>query len=320
MQISRRTFNGLAVASILGAGMARAESSEPPFRIGIVGSDNSHAIRFAELCNKTDSAGRRIEGAAVTHLWGVEDARNAEVAEAGAIPHVVEKAIDMIGHVDGIICVRRHGSHHLEDARPFLEAGLPVFVDKPLAASIEDAAALITLAQEKNLGFSSFSTLRYAAPNQAFVAQLEERAGQVHGGSVAGPCDPDSEYDGIFFYAIHSVEMMHAVFGFGVEAVTVTVAPNALIVVCTYPDGKTVTLELYRQIRGFHVTCYGSKATLYHEVDTGAAYYDGMQHIVRILQEGDWPLSPAELLEPVQILSAIQAGMETPGTAIPIHT
>lgn len=319
MTMTRRHFNTLAVAAVAGAASFRSVAEDQPFRIGIVGSDNSHSMRFAELCNKSDSAGRKIAGAAVTHLWGVDAARNQEVAEVGGIPHVVADPKEMIGAVDGIICVRRHGSHHLEDARPFLEAGLPVFVDKPLASSRADAEALIQLAEAKQVGFGSFSTLRYGAANVAFVEGLAETVGAIKGGTISGPADPASEYDGLFFYAIHCVELMHATFGFGVRTVQVSSAGNAVIAVCTYEDGRTVTLELFNGLKGFHQQVHGTKASVYHAVDSGSAYYDGMYVILEILKNNAWPMTPTQLLEPVLVIEAIIKGMEADGNATPIR-
>lgn len=79
-----------------------------------------------------------ISGARITHIWtdNPDDAHN--VAKASLIPNVVERAEDVIGQVDAVIVATDIGSEHVARCRPFLEAGLPVFVDKPMVDSEDD--------------------------------------------------------------------------------------------------------------------------------------------------------------------------------------
>ena len=81
-----------------------------------------------------------IDGARVTHIWTDDPADAAHVAKASLIPNVVERAEDVIGEVDAVIVATDIGSEHVERCRPFVEAGLPVFVDKPLVDNAEDLA------------------------------------------------------------------------------------------------------------------------------------------------------------------------------------
>ncbi len=105
-------------------------------RIGIVGSDNSHAIALSQLCNLSDTPERKaIRGAKVVALFGLVPERNEEVARAGKIPTIVKKPTDMIGMVDAAFVVFRHGGLHYRYVKPFLQARIPAFVDKPLACS-----------------------------------------------------------------------------------------------------------------------------------------------------------------------------------------
>ncbi|MDC0935301.1 Gfo/Idh/MocA family oxidoreductase [Pirellulales bacterium] len=73
-----------------------------------------------------------IDGVQVTHVWcdHEEDAR--QVAASSLIPHVVDRPEAMLGEVDAVLIPTDVGGEHLERARPFVEANLPVFIDKPL--------------------------------------------------------------------------------------------------------------------------------------------------------------------------------------------
>lgn len=115
-----------------------------------------------------------IPGVEVTHVWCDMAADTAQVARATHIPHTVEKPEDVIGQVDAVIIATDIGSEHLERARPFIEAGLPVFIDKPLT---DRAGHLSQFIDWVNQGrpILSGSALRYAPE---FLG-LKERWGEV---------------------------------------------------------------------------------------------------------------------------------------------
>ena len=72
----------------------------------------------------------------------------------------------MLGQVDAVLCVTRHGGLHRELVTPYLEAGIPAFIDKPLAVDPDDARAIVQTATEHGVAFSSFSTVRFARSTQ----------------------------------------------------------------------------------------------------------------------------------------------------------
>jgi len=79
-----------------------------------------------------------IDGAKVTHIWTDDPADAKDVAKAAIIPNVMEKATDCIGEVDAVIISTDKGFEHVERAKPFVEAGLPLFIDKPMVDNEED--------------------------------------------------------------------------------------------------------------------------------------------------------------------------------------
>lgn len=280
-------------------------------KLGIIGSDNSHAIAFASLANLDEGYnGLRVDGVQVTHLYGTDDARNKEVAGMTRIPNVVTSLDDMMGKVDGVICVWRHGSKHTQDTLPFLNAGVPAFVDKPLATTVSDATALIDAAEKAKVGFTSFSTLRYAEGMRDFIASLAN-AGSLTAGMSSGPADRYSEYDGIFFYGIHAVEMMNAVWGYGCKSVTAVENGKNIQAVCAFDDGAMVTLNLLGDAKYvFHVAAFGTEGHGEYTVDSGTCYHDGLKIIVETMTTGKWPLTREQLLEPVKILLALELSLK----------
>jgi len=103
----------------------------------------------------------RVPGAQVTHIW-TDDPKDAPlVAKASLIPNVVKKPEDVIGHVDAVFVATDDGFEHVRRARPFIEAGLPVFVDKPMALTLPDLQTFVSW-KKAGARILSSSAMRYA--------------------------------------------------------------------------------------------------------------------------------------------------------------
>jgi len=113
----------------------------------------------------------RVPGVQVTHLWTDNPAEATSVAKASLIPHVVARPEDVIGHVDAVLVSTDDGTDHVRRARPFVEAGLPVFVDKPLASTLEELRTFITW-EKAGARILSSSGMRYAPELTPLIASL----------------------------------------------------------------------------------------------------------------------------------------------------
>jgi len=102
-----------------------------------------------------------LDGAEVTHVWTQDKLVSNDIAHAALIPNIVENMEDLIGKVDAILLARDDADNHGVMAIPFLKAGLPVYIDKPLAFCEEDAAAMFNAEQYEGQLFSC-SAMRFA--------------------------------------------------------------------------------------------------------------------------------------------------------------
>ncbi len=194
-------------------------------KIGILGSDNSHADRFSELLNLPDHPNFFANvDARVVAIWGQDPARTQQVAQQNRIDQIVDDPAAMMEQVDAVICVTRHGGLHFELVRAYLQAHIPTFVDKPLAIDPDDARTIVALAVQSRTPFSSFSTIRFSADTQQFL-QMARQLGGVRAGSYSGPATRRNRYGGVLFYAIHSIEMMLMTQGAGVQWVEALEGP-----------------------------------------------------------------------------------------------
>ncbi len=103
-----------------------------------------------------------IGGARVTHVWTQRSSISRQIAAAARIEHVVSSPGEMLGEVDAVLLARDDAERHEELAGPFLDAGLPIYVDKPLATSVAAARGLFARQVRPGQLFTC-SALRYAA-------------------------------------------------------------------------------------------------------------------------------------------------------------
>jgi predicted dehydrogenase len=227
--------------------------------------------------------------------------------------------------VDAVFCVTRHGGLHRELVVPYLEAGIPVFIDKPLAVDPDDARAIVAVAQAKGVPFISFSTVRLSKAAQKFAAECTNLGG-VRVASYTGPASRRNPYGGIIFYAIHSIEMMLANQGTGViwvdaqEGEPVDAQGDALgngniSVTCGYADGSLGILALTVDATyAFTAHAIGREGLAYCAInhsDINPGYHEGIKVILAALRgEKDAGVPPEAMIEAVQIAAAIERSLD----------
>ena len=190
------------------------------YRVGILGAENSHATRFVEIFN----GARKFTGVDYPDIRIVGCySRYADVCEKlwklGDLDFIAESPEDMLGKVDAVMVTARDGKYHLPYARPYIEAGLPVFIDKPFTNSREDALALVELAKAKKVPLTGGSTLKLASDVKMLAFERTDVLGEIRGGNVTAPLDMNNEYGCFYFYSAHLSEISMKIFGYDPKSV-----------------------------------------------------------------------------------------------------
>ncbi|MFK0402579.1 Gfo/Idh/MocA family protein [Microbacterium sp. NPDC090225] len=272
-------------------------------RIGIVGIENTHADGIVRALN-VDGVGDAL----VTALVAGDPERTAALAELGGIERIATASAELIGEVDALIVATRDGATHRALAVPFLEAGVPVWVDKPLALSVADADAILAAAGSTPV--TSSSTLRWLPDTDAVAAALPS-IGEVQSLAVTGPADPDGPYGGLFFYGIHLADLAQRLVPGVPEEVEVEHSPGR--VRARYAVGGVgVTLDFVRPegeaSAPFRVTAVGSGGTEGREIVVGSDYVrPGVEAFVRMLDSGELPVPREQMTATVAVLAAVVA-------------
>jgi len=283
-------------------------------RIGIVGSDNSHAIAYSRLANIEKAVGDR---ARVTTIWGADANRTAEVAQRGNIPEIATSLHKLVDQVDAAIVVDRHGDLHAEHSLPFLLEGKPVFVDKPFAIDLADCRRMLNAARQARAAITSFSSLSVAPDTRAMK---ERQLGTVRLGQFAGPCDFGSEYGGPFFYATHLIELAISLLGERVSGLQASRAGNTVVVNVIWDNDAIGSLGYFKDAQyHFHASLFGTDGMINGEIRVDdAGYAEALNVAVTMFETGRNPLSSRRLLLPIVMTEAIVRSLDRDGDWIDV--
>jgi len=301
---------------------------EPPamLRLGIVDFDSSHAVEFTKRLNhQLCPESQWVEGAEVVVGCSLPSLLSPERVP-GFVPHftgdlglpLVDRPEEMIGKIDGVLIESVDGSVHLERARPFLEAGLPTFVDKPFTASLAAARELVHLAAAHRAPLFSASSLRYAPAVQEYVGNRDAH-GAVLGCDATSPGSLHPRNPGFFHYTIHAVETLYTIMGPGCETVWCVASPGADVAVGRWKDGRLGTVRGTRAgASSYAFTAFAEKQVRHVTIDATFIYPELLKRIVHFMATKRSPLDPQETLEIVAFIEAALHSSDAHGDPRPV--
>lgn len=286
----------------------------PPLRIGIIGLDTSHVIAFTKTFNDT-AAPDHVPGGRVVAAFkgGSPDIESSASRVEGFTKDLVEKygvklyatIEELAANVDAILLESVDGRPHLDQFRRTLAAKKPVFIDKPLAGSLQDGVEIYRLARENKISVFSSSSLRYSP--EPFAPKLA-KVGDITSAYSIGPAELEPHHPDFFWYGIHSVEALYTVLGAGCTSVVRTSTPNTDVITGTWSGGRVGTAQGNRKgHKGYGVTVVGTKGVT--TVGDGKNGYHGLTvEIMKFFQTGISPVAPETTLE---ILAFMEAADES---------
>lgn len=244
----------------------------------------------------------RIPGARVTHIWTDDPADARQVAVASLIENILARPEDVIGHVDAVIIATDDGNDHVRRARPFVEARLPVFIDKPLATNLADLRQFIQWHRQGHILLST-SGMRYAPEMRLNETQL------THLGDLrwitSFTCKTWERY------GIHALEAIAPLLGSGFLTVQAYSDASGDIFNLTHRSGVKLTLSALHDAYGSFgaVHLYGTKGDLPLKLtDTYHAFRGQLVAFIDMLRTGTRPL-PFD--ETVELMAVIIAGIHS---------
>jgi len=260
-----------------------------------------------EYLGNQDLESVRIAGAQVTHLWTDNPDEADHVARAARIPNVVSRAVDVIGDVDAVIISTDDGEDHVRRAAPFIEAGLPVFVDKPLAVSISELRQFVTW-KEEGARILSSSGMRYAVE----LEPLRNKNWEWLTSTTAKTLER---------YGIHALEPLFVLLGTGFQTVSWAGNDKSCVVTATHRSGALVTITVIPDAATSFGVILGFGASTREQIqirDTYSAFRGQLVAAVEWFRSGVDPYPFAHTVELMAVLIAARESRANHGRAIEV--
>jgi len=326
LRLPKPHYLGLAICVLCMLGPPVCVAADQPIRVGIIGLD-AHAVAWQKLLaaaaedDPTSDLGNLQIVAAVP--GGSEDIPEKIPRLAAGIEHyrsvgiqLCDQIEELLPLVDAVMILSADGRAHLDQARPVIANGKPLFVDKPMAASVEEAREIFRLAKERHVPVFSSSSLRFAPQTVAVVR--DRTVGDIIGCDAHSPCQTEPHHPDLFWYGIHGVEALFTIMGPGCDSVSRTKTDDTDVVVGRWRDGRIGTFRGHRSgPHSYGATVFGSKG------QTAAGRFEGYEpllaEIVQFFRTGVAPVQPAETLEILAFMEAADASGVAAGAAVSLR-
>ena len=251
-----------------------------------------------------------IDGARVTHIWTQDKKISGHIAKASGIENVVDKMEDMIGQVDAVLLARDDPENHKVMAEPFINADVPLFVDKPLAITKEDLGYFA----EQNAGgkfIMSCSSMRYSAECLGAKTELAD-LGKIEFATATGKKDWVK-------YGVHMLEALYALLD---DPKTVSVRHTGEagrdIVTIKLESGLLLTINLFMDITAtFQISLFGQKGWRLIEIKNSYSMFkENLTEFIRSVREGKSRLDFNKTENIIRTLIAAKESLESGGKTI----
>jgi predicted dehydrogenase len=286
-------------------------------KIGIIGLDTSHVTAFTELLNNEENP-YHVTGCIVVVAYpgGSPDFELSYSRVAGFTEKLRDRGVQIVQSPeevaelsDAILLESVDGRVHLDLFKRVVPYRKPVFIDKPFTLSMREAQEIKDLANEYSVPVMSSSSLRYAEGFTQAITNSEK--GDIFGVDCYGPMGMQETQPGLFWYGIHTVEMLFTVLGDQCSQVMVTTTEDHDLIVGTWADGRIGTIRGNRKDNySFGAVLHRDNGSQFVDVDASAKpKYAGLLEKIIAMFTGATPDVPLE--ETKQIIRFIEAANES---------
>ena len=275
-------------------------------RVGIFGSENSHAMAFSRLLNAEGET--RFGGMRVVAVGGEDEESTRKIMEECGVPMRAGSPAEMIGHIDAAMVTSRHGGLHLGYAKPFIEAGLTTFVDKPVTCLPSEAVELVEFARARRVPLTGGSSTKLVP--EVVAMGRERAAARTLGGAVWAPVNMKNPYGDFYFYSAHLVEICLEIFGTDPRSAHALARDGSVTAVLRYPD-YDVTCQYYEQHYSYGAALHTSEGTRHETFSMDDSYRLELLRFANMVATGEMPADYDALIRSVFVVEAIKRAYET---------
>src|SRR6266496_2159364 len=285
--------------------------AQNPLRIGLIGLDTSHAPAFTRCFNDA-GYDQHVPGGRVVAAWpgGSKDFQlswsrvekfTAEIRDRYGVtivqsPDAVAEAVDLL------FISAADGRAHLPLFKRIVNFRRPTFIEKPLATSSADANEIFRIASDAAIAVVSCSTARFG---DALLQALSQDLGPVLGCDVFGPMPEEATQPGLFWYGVHSLEVVNVIMGRGCNEVRAIRTDDADVMMATWRDGR---VAMFRGLRKgewkFGATIHRARGVQMVDLLHNSWFARTLSRVLADLPNGRTPVDPADTLEIIRMIEA----------------
>ena len=277
-------------------------------RIAFLGCENSHADAFIKYIQANPD---RFSDVEIVGVYSDDAEKSQKLNEKYGVP-ILNDYADAAGKLDGVVITARRGDLHYKYAKPYIESGIPMFIDKPITFSEEEAIEFMQVLKEKNVRISGGSSLK----QDAYVKQLkkeaeEEEGGKTLGGYVRAPYSKENDYGNFYFYAPHLVEIVCEIFGRYPLSVTARENGEQIHVLFHYESYDCVGLYCNKNYV-YYASRMAEKTVNSAEIpSTNQWFYEEFDEFYGLLEGKEQPTGYKDFIAPVFVMNAIVRSLES---------
>ena len=276
-------------------------------RIAILGCENSHADAFLK-CIKEKEIFRDVS---VIGVYSDDSSAAEKLNEKFGVP-IMESYAEAVGKIDGLVITARHGDKHYKFAKPYIESGIPMFIDKPITINEDEAVEFMRELKMRGVRICGGSSLK----QDEFVRKLKnerenEIGGKTLGGYVRAPYQSENEHGGFYFYAQHLVEMICEIFGRYPMSVTARKNGSQIHVLFHYTDYDCVGLFCDRNYI-YYASRMSERGTSSFDISATNEWFEReFCEFYKLLSGGEQTATYKDIAAPVFIMNAIDRALKS---------
>ena len=282
-------------------------------KIVILGCENSHASLFLRFIKYNP----KYSNVEVLGVYSDEEAPAQRLHERFGV-YVMKSYDEFVGQVDGVVNTARDGANRYKYVKPYMEAGVPMFLDKPVCIGEEEALEFMREAKKYGVKVTGGSSLKHDEGVKTIIKKVQENEnGKTCGGLVRSSIEFLSQYSGYYFYAQHFVDVATVAFGRYPNSV-MTYKPNkewqkgdTATVVINY-DNYAVTATIYEEGGHYFVGRLSEKNFEGYDIliDT-PIFLAEWEEFYELLMGGEQKESNEDFISPVFVMEAAMRSFES---------
>ena len=253
-----------------------------------------------------------IDGAKVTCVWSQTAEISQSIARTTGIEKIAGTLEEMAGQVDAVILSRDDAENHVAMARPFIDAGIPIFIDKPLALSIPELDYFSNEVAKGKI-IMSCSSMRYA--NECMVVRQELASlGKLELATVVGKKEWNK-------YGVHLLEALFSVLDDPRPVSVRNIGQHGKeIVYLLFENGFQAVISLFMDITStFQLSLFGQRGWRLIDIKNSYSMFrDNIIEFVRSVQEGKARLSFDKTERIIHTLIGANKSLEQSGKTIDV--